>query len=182
MKSTTDIQFINRKLRDHFGLDTETTQSIFRVVWSTDQYENRMSDVTPEGVQLLYPQVQLFPKYYVGKDRWILERLVVIPIANMTDLPDAQLSYEPIWVFENDFGPVEPKWEPIKFIIDALYAAMGRSSLAKYANPDDKNPEARMERINKLGQELFGNETSVGDALAHHEAVAYTGPSKIEEN
>jgi hypothetical protein len=44
---------------------------------------------------------------------------------------------------------------------------------AQYIDPDNDQPEEkREERLKKLQDDLFGNETSVGDALAHRQGVA----------
>lgn len=160
------IESINRQLRDLFGVDSITGLPIWRVVWSEDQIEKRMSKYTASGIELLYPQVVEVPKYrQFLKERHILERLSVVPPGHL-ELSVEQLSYEPIHVFENKNGALPPKVEVAKYIIDTLYAAAGKSSLAKYKEDDDR--EARLLR---LEEELFGNETDTGDALAHKEAI-----------
>jgi hypothetical protein len=180
MELTESINSINKQLSDLFGIDTITGQSIWRVSWANDQYEKRLTDITIEGKELMQPEVQLLPKYSYIRDRWILERLVLIPVVNMSELPTQKMSYECMWNFEDKYGNyLPPTVEGCKFVINLIYSAMGRSNMAKYVDEEAKNPiETREKRINKLVEELFGNETDTGDALAHHSGVGYTKPVK----
>lgn len=179
------IKSINQQLVDEYGIDTTTGQSIYQVVWAADEYEKRRSKFTPEGFELLYAEVMLLPKYPQNdldyKERYILEKLVVVPEFNSDELL-SKLSYEPIWVFRDRFNNyLPPTFWACKFCIDTVNAAMGKSSLNKYVD-ESNTPEAKEERIQKLELELFGNETPVGDALAHSEGVGYTGPPLIESS
>ena len=89
------------------------------------------------------------------------------------------MSYEPVWVYRdaND-NPLPPIWIATKMVVDVLYAALGKKSLAKYV--EDVSPEAQEERIQKLSEELFGNETETADALAYREAIVV--PNKYEKD
>lgn len=184
MELTEPIESINQQLIDLFGIDTITGQPIFRVVWAAEQYEKRLSKFTREGLELINPEVMLLPKYDQRdldyKDRWILERLVLVPEINQSELPAAVLSYEPLWVFRdrnNDYLP--PTLWACKFVVDTVYAALGKKGMAKYVDEEAKNPiEAREKRINNMIEELFGNETDTGDALAHKSGVTVPGPNK----
>lgn len=178
-----DVIEINKKLVDYYGIETESSNPIWRVVWSSEEMEYRESTHTPGGMELLFPQVQYLPKYkHYIVDRWILERLVLIPEWQQKELAGNQKSYEPIWVFQNGYdGTYLPaKWEVAQFVIDLVYAAQGKSSVAKYKD-EENTPEARQVRINKLQEELFGSESELLGRTITGEAVAYTGPSKIEE-
>lgn len=179
-----DVQEINRKLQDHFGIDTSTGQVLWRVVWSGDQYENRLVDCNDNGVPLLHPEVRLVPKYmqWVGM-KWTLERLVAVPYVNMLELPSQKLSYEPMFPFEDKRGnAIQPSFEASKFIIDAVYAAMGQGSLSKYRDSGD-SPEKTKARVAKIEQELFGDENSITDALARGDGVALNNMDmKVKEN
>lgn len=183
MELTESIESINKQLVDLFGIDTITGQSMFRIVWSEDQFEKRLTDCTDKGIVLPYPEVRLLPKYRQWvQEKYVLERLVLIPEINKDDLPTSKLSYEPLWVFMDENGfPLPPTLWAAKFCVDAVYAALGKKSMAKYIDEEAKNPiEYREARVNKLQSELFGNETSVGDALAYKSGVGYTGI--IKEN
>lgn len=184
MELTETVDSINKQLIDLFGIDTISGNPIFRVVWSDDQYEKRLTNCTKEGLDLLYPEVRLLPKYKQWiEQKYILERLTIVPEINSEELPDQRLSYEPIWVFETNKGVyLPPSVQAAKFVIDTMYAAMGKSNLAKYKDPDSNQEEAihnQKVKIEGIVEDLFGNETEVGDALAYGEGVGYTGPSKI---
>lgn len=177
------IESINQQLIDHFGVDTSTNQAMWRVVWSEDQFEHRLGtydDFVPNTDIYLrtVTEVRYVPKYRQWLPNvYVLERLVVIPDMNLVELPAVKVSYEPMYPFQTASGiPLPPKFIVCKFQIDLLYAAMGKSSMAKYKDPDfGLNKEdyhaKKVAEIDKLQQDLFGNESLVGDALAHKEAI-----------
>jgi hypothetical protein len=178
-----DIQQINKQLIEHFGVDTISGSAMWRVSWSSDQYEKRLTEYTLEGLQLLYPEVKELPKYQHCKDRWILERLCLIPDINSLELPAEKQSYECMHIFENESTgqPVYPIFRACKFVVDVVYAAMGKKSLRKYVDEDADNPlEKQRERIEKLQEELFGDESSLLGRTITGEAVAYTGEPIIK--
>lgn len=188
MELTEPIESINRQLVDLFGVDTTSGQPIWRIVWSNDQFEHRLSHHTPEGFELLQPQVQWLPKYKQWiPDKFVLERLVVVPEVSMNELPATKVSYEPIFVFENSKHEyLPPKLTVAKFAIDAVYAAQGKSSLAKYKDPDFGLNTAdliqkKREELAELEADLYGNETPAGDALAYGHGVVVPHNYK-EEN
>lgn len=175
--STTEVDEINRQLRDQFGADAnDRSAPIWRVVWSDDQFEERMSEWSEEGFHLGTPRRVTAPKYQWIKERWILERLVLVPEQNLDELLGKTKSYEVLWIFETQEGVyLPPNYLAAKFIIDTVYAAQGKKSLRKYVDPDINDPH-RESRVNKIVEELFGNETAVGDALAYREGVSLSGP------
>jgi len=165
------ITSLNQQLIDHFGLDTGSSKPIFRIVWAPDQVERRLMHTLDSGIELLHPVVREVRKYNYLKDVFVLERLVIVPDFQVKELADVKMSYEPLWVYITDAGmPIPPKWEPTKLIVDTLYAAMGRKSLRQYTDPDVAEG-AKEERLTKLHEELFGNETETGDALRYKEGV-----------
>jgi len=169
-----DIEVINQQLIRHFGIDTDTGKPMWRISWSNDQTEKRRDNVTPSGIRLLFPTVMEAPKYPWIKDRWILERLVLVPEVNQTDLPSQKQSYECMYAFEHTqtHGMIQPSFAACKFIVDTIYASMGKSSLAKYVDEEAKNPlESREKRINKLQEELFGDESSLLGRTITGEAI-----------
>jgi hypothetical protein len=182
---TESVSEINRQLVDLFGIDTITGMPIFRVVWSNDQLEKRLVDTTDTGIILLNPEVRQVPKYKQWIiDKYVLERLVLIPDVNKSELPSQKLSYEPLWVFMNEKGEALPPvlWA-CKFVIDTVYAAMGKKSLRKYVDAEEQNPvEEREKRIATLTEELFGDESGLLGTTITGETVAYTGAPKIKES
>jgi hypothetical protein len=174
MELAEPIESINNQLIDLFGVDTATGQPLFRVVWSEDQYEKRMVDTTPEGIILPFSVLKEVPKYSQWIDnRFVLERLVIVPEQNVKELAGLKLSYEPLWVFRGKFDQyVPPTTWACKFIVDTLYAAIGKSSLAKYIDEEAKNPqEMKEKRINKLTEELFGDESNILGRTITGEAI-----------
>jgi len=172
------IDTINQRLVDYFGQDTESNRAIWRVTWSDFQTEKRLIYYTKEGLELLTPEVREVSKYPYIKSRWILERLVLVPITDQTELPASKISYEPMWVFENNKNePLQPKWEAIEHIIDCIYTAIGKhNSRAKYKDPDSGLTtkdlvEKERARIKRIQEDLFGNETEVTDALNVKDAI-----------
>jgi hypothetical protein len=171
----TDVRTINQRLKDYFGLDSVTGRPMWKVSWSNDQFEKRTVEYTPEGLALMYPQVMEMPKYSWIKDRWILERLVMIPDINRAELPADILSYECMYIFENPRtnDALPPKYEACRFVIDTVYAAMGKSSLRKYVDEEANHPvEHKQQRIDTLVEELFGDESSLLGRTITGEAVA----------
>lgn len=174
MELTEPIESINKQLIDLFGVDTATGKPLFRVVWSDDQFEMRKTDRSDAGIQLLTPVVRLLPKYKQWiESRWVLERLVIVPEMNIEELAGLKLSYEPIWVFRGPFDEyVPPTLWGCKFIVDTVYAASGKTSLAKYVDEEAKFPEeVRNQRIEKLQEELFGDESNLLGRTITGEAI-----------
>lgn len=162
------IETINQFLRDTYGIDTEDSLPIFRVVWSNDQYEKRETKYTDTGIELLHAEVRELPKYSYLKDVYVLERRVLVPEASIQELAGAKKSYEPLWNFKQEDGtPIPPTIYGCKFIIDTVYAALGKRSLSKYKDPMEgltsvEAYELNKQRIDKIQEELFGDESDLG--------------------
>ena len=173
MELTEPIESINKQLKELFGIDTVTKQPMFRVVWSEDQLENRLTYYTKEGFKLLTPIRLELPKYSQWiREKYVLERLVAVPDFQQEEL-GIKLSYEPLWVFEDKKGNYLPPtvWA-CKFCIDTVYAAMGHSGLRKYVDEEERNPiESREKRIKEYEEQLFGDESSLLGRTVTGEAV-----------
>jgi hypothetical protein len=173
---------INQLLMSHFGRDTVTGQPMWRVSWSEDQFEKRLGeyeDFTDAGIYIrTVKEVREVPKYRQWIVRkYVLEQLVGIPAQNMAELPTARMSYEPMFPFEDRNGDyLPPSFEAAKFVIDSVYAATGKESMSsKYVDNDADGAdgqEAKKERVDKLVEELFGDESGLGGAVVHGEGVA----------
>ena len=173
------VEVLNKRLIEYFSI-AWNGWPIWRIVFSDNQFEKRQTFFTDSGLQLLEPEVRLLPKYRQWiQHKWVLERLTIVPEIHRDELPN-QISYEPIYVFEDGQGnPLPPKWEATKFVIDSLLAVAGQESMGpKYIDPES-TPETAMEmqtqRIKVIEEGLFGNETAVGDALAHKQAIIVPG-------
>lgn len=162
MELTEPIESINRQLVDLFGVDTVTGQAMWRVVFSEEQFEKRFGtydDYTPAGIYLrTVTEVREVPKYSQWVQRkYVLERLTVIPEVNKDDLPTSKISYEPMYVFENKKGEaLPPRVDVCKVVIDTVYAAMGKKSMAKYVDDYSQyTQEEQDKKIKELEEYLF---------------------------
>lgn len=175
------IETLNQRLKDYFGIDTTSDRPIFRIVWSDDQLERRYVDCTDSGIMLLFPEVREVKKYSYIQHLYVLERLVIVPEEQQRELGVKQ-SYEPIWTYCDDKrNPLPPLWDATKYIIDTLYAALGKSSMAKYVDSEENTtPEGKEMRVKKIQDELFGDETEVSDALRYHEGIVV--PSNYQKD
>ncbi len=174
---------ISKMLKENFGTDTVTGLPMWRVSWSEDQFERRLGtydDFTPAGIYLrTVTEVREVPKYRQWITRkYVLENLVGIPVQNQKELPNSKMSYEPLWVFEDGQGnALPPSFEASQFVINAMNAAKGGQSLRKYVDENaeaqsSNGKDARIDKVNKLTEELFGDESGLGGAIVHGEGVA----------
>jgi len=164
------IETLNERLSEHFGHDSDTNDPIFRIVWSEEQFEKRLVSYTDSGIQLLFPEVRKVKKYPYIRHLYVLERLVLVPEDDRNELAGLKKSYEPIWTYcDGERNPVPPIWTATKFVVDTLYAALGKTSMANYV--EDTSQEEQERRIAKLHDELFGNETETTDALRYREGI-----------
>jgi hypothetical protein len=175
-----NVQALNLHLRMTYGIDTESTMPMYRISWAPDQYEKRMENVTPTGIQLLHPILMELPKYPWVGPRWILEILVLVPEVNSNELAGLKKSYECLWKFEDRRKePVDPEMWACEFIIDARRAAITGNpmNVRRYFDPDvGKNTMEQLEinkkRIDELVEQLFGDESSLLGRTVTGEAVA----------
>jgi len=179
------VETINQRLIDHYGKDIVTGNPNFRIVFSDDQFEKRWVEHSREGFQLLNKRVEERPKYrqYI-QSKYLIERLTIVPEFVETDLLE-KVSYEPLWVFEDRYGnPLPPKWEVCEIVIDQVHRAAA-GAVGKKVDEESKlmsdpkiAPEVRLARIKRIEEELFGNETPVGDALAIKTGIVVPGPQQ----
>ncbi len=170
------IESINKKLLEEFGTEFGSSPR-FRIVFSEDEYEKRLTNCTDEGLELITPEVKLLPKYKQWiKEKYILERL--IPIVGETDLL-TKVSYEPCWVFQSSKGSyLPPFYDGCKLVIDSLMEKTGHKGHVKYK---DKNTskEERLAEIQKVEDQLFGNETNLTDDLHYGSGVVVPANSTV---
>lgn len=173
-----DIDRINQLLLRHYGEDL-TGRPNWRVVWSDTQTEKRWMDHTDEGFHLINPEVRLVKKYQYIKEKYILERLV--PVVGETDVV-AQFSYEPAWTFEDRHGKyLPPLFDACKTVIELILHNIANKGLKKAVDDPNTDPEKKQKMLDDVEFELFGNETPVGDALAHGYGVAGFHPKEEKQ-
>ena len=177
MELRESIESINERLINEYGRSIDDGRPKFRVVFSMDQYEKRITTHNDKGEELMMPEVRLLPKYkqWAGKC-YILERL--IPVVGDTDLIE-KVVYEPLWVFrDKNKHYLPPFFEGCRFVIDNIHMNMDhKGQYAKYK--DTMSKDEYLAQIQKTQDELFGNETDVGDALAYGSGVSLAQTSVV---
>jgi hypothetical protein len=166
MELAEPIELINDLLKSHYGVDTVSGDSIWRVVWSEDQYEKRFGtydDITPSGVYIrTVTEFRLVPKYKQWiHEKFVLERLVLVQAQNEHELT-TKVSYEPIYVFEdanNNYLP--PKFIAAKWVVDCIYAVQYGTdhSLSRYVsneNSQEESLELKKQRVDEIYKSMFG--------------------------
>ncbi|HWY36524.1 MAG TPA: hypothetical protein VNX68_17905 [Nitrosopumilaceae archaeon] len=182
-----EVDEMNLRLIERYGL-FENGLANFRIVFSDDQFEYRLgryAKFDAHGNKIGESQEDEF--MYVPKYRqwiphmWVLEKLVPVPELNNHELL-SKTSYEPLYPFmDNNYNPLPPKWELTELIIRNVLANMnkGRVEIVKDPAFEEADPKIALEvkekRIKELEEQLWGNETSAGDALAHKSGVSYAG-------
>ncbi len=173
MELRESIESINKKLLDDYGSDIADNRAKYRVVWSDDQYEKRITTHDKNGNQYIHPVIQELPKYkqYI-RHRYVLEKLTVVQ--GETDLLE-KVVYEVIWTFQDKRGKYLPPWfAACKHIIENILMNMAiKNYHAKYK--DTMSKEKYLEDLQKMEDELFGNETEVGDHLAYGTGIVVPG-------
>jgi hypothetical protein len=178
------IEVINKRLADFYGKGDNGQQRL-RVVYSDDQIEKQYTNFTPEGLELPYKIMREVPKYKQWiQHKYILESLTAVPETSQDEVNGLKLSYEPLWVFQSESGEaLPPKWEIIQVIMQSVEEAMSRPKGYQKYKMDEKQgntAEALQYRENKLMEAMYGNESSVGDALATGNAVGYGTSEKFD--
>ena len=168
MELRESIESINERLLSEFGKELDGRPR-FRVVFSDDQYEKRVTTHDDHGNELIIPEVRLLPKYkqYI-RHRYILERL--LPVTGETDLTE-KVVYEVLWTFQDKHGKyLPPFFDGCKHVIENILMNMAsKNYYAKYK--DTMSKEQYLADLQKVENELFGNETIVGDHLAYGTGV-----------
>lgn len=178
MELTESIESINNQLIDLFGIDTLNGLPIWRVSWAEDQIEKQygtFNDFTSNGMFIRsVTEVREIKKYPWIKNKYILEQLTLVNECDQEQLAGAKIAYNCMFVFENKNGNyLPPQVQIAQFVIDTIYAAMGKTNLAKYKEAADTGE--RLKEVNELHEELFGNETTIGDALAYKTGIVVPG-------
>lgn len=163
----------------------------FRVMWSNDQYEHRLTNYTKEGLELIQPEVRYLPKYsqWMGS-RWVIEKCVPVEELNRKDLPAVKFSYEPLHGFINVYTdePIDPTYRACEFLVEQVLSQLKtRDGIthAGYKDPlinasDPKiSHDVKEAHLKEMMAELFGNDTRVTESLMTQEGV--TVPSNYEK-
>jgi len=181
------IEVLNKRLEDNYG-KFEDGRPTWRVVWSDDQREMRYGTYqkySSEGIWLCDETgVKEVSKYDYLPHIFILERLIPVPEVSMIELI-INTSYEPVWAFKSANGDALPVvWDAVELIIKTVMTASAKIVGAKYKPSELENNslEAREMRITLLEESLFGNETSIGNALMQDSAIGYGTRKRNDKN
>lgn len=175
MELREQIEDINEKLINEYGRSIDDSRPRYRIVWSDDQFEKRITTHDDHGNELIRPEVRLLPKYkqYI-RHRYVLERLTVV--VGETDLLE-KVVYEVVWTFQDKQGRYLPPWfEACRHIIENILMNMAASNyFAKYK--DTMSKEEYIASIERMEKELFGNETDLADNLHYGSGISLAQPS-----
>jgi hypothetical protein len=172
---------INEQLSNHFGIDTISGLPIWRVSWAPDHWEKRFGvweDFGQGGIFLRrVTEMREIKKYPHLPNHYVFERLVLVPPQQQKELCGAKISYEPIHPFWDTNGnPLPPNWEVCQIIVQTIYWRLGKgpNPTAQYNDPEadgNNGLEAQKERVRKIKEGLYGNNTAISDALDERTAV-----------
>lgn len=180
MMSQTDVDIINRMLKDKYGIDVVTGLPIWRIVWAAEQFEKRVDtfdDRDSEGNLIRQvTEMRECPKYQWIKDHHILERLVMVPSSNQIELAGLKLSYELIFRFmDKNMNYLPPKFEVAEFVIETIYAAQyGTSMRKKFLDSDDtmeNSIENKRKRVEEIQEYLWGDQSSLQGTTVSGESI-----------
>lgn len=178
MELAEPIDRINQQLQREFGVEPDGSPR-WRVIFSEDMTEKRWMTHTDEGWELLFPEVREVRKYQHITERYVLERQ--IPVLGETDVT-TKTSYEPAWTFEDRFGNyLPPRFDACKFIVEAIFDQVKNAGNHRRYKDEKATKEARTKEIMDMELKLFGNETPVGDALAHKYGIVVPGSEEKTE-
>lgn len=171
---------VSQMLKDNYGIDVASGLPMWRIAWSDDQYEHRLGtyeDRTESGLFIReVTEVRLVPKYSQWvPHKYVLEHLEAVPIQNMLELPEVKISYEPKYVFEDKNGnylPIHPQVAKIQVEFFELAKSLARPQKIKDPDAENNGLVAKAERINKLMDELYGEDSGLGGSVVYGQGVA----------
>lgn len=182
INETEKIEDINKRLAEVFG-SYRQGMPWFQLRWTDDIIEKHFDTYCDfmRGTNILLREVtevrEVKPYDYIRPPKWALERLIPNPNPEML-ISDSQLVYTLIWAFgykgDPSGEPIHPKWRACEFLIKNLLGGSARKSeYAKYtAKLGEGQTEADREfRIEQLMEDLYGEPSKVGDAIASKNAV-----------
>jgi len=178
-----NVERFNNYLQRDFGY-FDGIHANYRIVYSDNEKEKRFVTHTREGLEYIRPRIEEVPKYKQWiHNKFVLEKMTFIPNDQQTDLL-GNLSYEPVWVFQDKDGNfLPPNYDVAKLVIASMNEAMAWRYGVKYK--DERSmadfKEVHEEHIKELQKELFANETKVGDALAIGSGVSITSDDMREK-
>lgn len=199
-----EVEIINKQLLDQYGIDTVSSNPMFRIVWNTDQMEKvhgTFVDYSGNIYVRTVTETRIVHKYRGFQlDRYVLERLVLVPESQQDQLLGLKVSYEGLYTFTSNTGEfLPPIYKAAKFIIDTVLAA--QSTYKKMIDPHDKTDRVSMRKwmdqdpeysqeasieyrknlAKEIENEIFGNQSGLmGTTLPGGNAIIV--PHNYEKN
>jgi hypothetical protein len=138
-----------------------STQPLFRLVWSDEQYELRTGVFAKFIANVKVSEekrTQNVLKYNWIKERWIVEQWFPPEVCLVEELPESiRGSYEPIYVFEDKGGNALPlKLEVVQFLVKQCLKPKTSAMLKKSISAE--NTEAREKVAAKQDWEQLADE------------------------
>lgn len=148
---------------------------IFRVVWSSDQFELRAGMFVDKYGPIIIREVKAVRevhKYNYAMDRWVLERLTYLPRENKI-LADELIgvmngSYEPLVIFwDESYAPIPVSWSMVERILWNLENYRPeRKTAAMFEREEQEELEREaLELEQEIGQDqrsaLFESESAI---------------------
>lgn len=176
-----NIVALNKLLADRYG-KLPDGRPIFRITWSEGQLEKRwgiFNDYYP-GTNIFlreFKGVREVKKYSWIKERWILEKLIILP-RKQFELPSIiggeNGTYEPIWVFWYKDGSYQkPTWNTVEFLVHGLLYGKA-PSIPNQGSMDDIEKAEKLAEIREF-EEMLDIRTPLQSAL--HDGDAISVPS-----
>lgn len=182
------IEWINRKLIEEYGLDTELGIPKYRIVWSTSQIEKQFgihNIFDSSGTIFLRTERGVFEEQkYQGAfvDKWVLEHIK--PTRGNPYLEDiVSWSYEPIWIFGAANSNSQPIWRAVVLLIGNVLR--GHDINWKPRSPQDliREEEERMAREKELCKTILRDDSPIMATKLHSgSAVLNAGIPKEIDN
>jgi hypothetical protein len=155
------IDTLNERLAERFG-KFDDGRPWYKLVWTTDQTEIRRGNFNEfYGNIFLRSEINVVkevPKYYIGRDRWALEKLF-FSIDNPELVNAGKGTYEPIWIFQDkDENYLHPIWPAIELIVKAA-----EGQLSEKLQPSDYKEEDAKKLIEEIRyfEDVIENEASL---------------------
>lgn len=177
--SDEEVERFNNRLKDLFGIDTVTSQAMWRIVWSDDQLEMQLTECNDKGIYFAQPVMREVRKYNWIHARYILEHLAIVPDTSLPEL-STKIAYGNIWTFEDAKGEyLPPRIDACQFVINTVVSAMqrhrdGLSPIKKYIDEEysqDASLEAKEKRIAEYTEYLFGDQSSLQGTTKTGESI-----------
>lgn len=143
----------------------------YRLIWSEEATEHRRGVHREFHGKIFLREwvgVKECKKYAYLKDRWVLEKLMFFPVAEIVD--SGKGHYEPVWVFQKDDGSyLKPIWEAVYYLVQTLLNPPKHDK----AYWDEQEVLQKKKELEKY-EEILGIEY-IPSMLANKEAIIVPG-------